>query len=214
MRICPFCAEEIQDAAVVCKHCKRDLPATNQQSAAEGTTRASSRRTISEPDSSATKKRNSMAVLLLVLVVIVGFFILANNESSSTPSARTQASAEPQPRVVQLATDQELVIPAGSVQTFRWDATPSQPTCHVSGHIQVTEGGSRDVEVSVMAGDDYQNYVNGHEAKAYFQTGQTTAVTLDLNISRAGPFVVAISNGFSLVSEKKVSITGLQAVCR
>ncbi|MEQ1760399.1 MAG: Ltp family lipoprotein [Vicinamibacterales bacterium] len=24
---CPFCAEEIQDAAVVCKHCKRELPA-------------------------------------------------------------------------------------------------------------------------------------------------------------------------------------------
>lgn len=213
MRACPFCAEEIQDAAVVCKHCKRDIPSTTRASVAEGTTRPSSSGKVVETDSSPTRKRNFVAALLLALLVLVGVVVVSAGDADSNPGAQALIAAVSAPSVIELATNQELVIPAGSVQSFEWEPPQRQPNCRVSGHIEVTNGGSKDVVVLVMPKDDYQNYVNGHEAKVYFQTDKTSAVTLNVNTGQTAPLIVAISNGFSLLSDKTVRITDLRAVC-
>lgn len=136
------------------------------------------------------------------------------NDSGSRPSARNMIGGASVPTLFRLASDGDLLVPPRSYQRYQWDAPLDKPLCHITGHIEVFAGGSKDVEVVVMRGDDFQNYVNGHAAKQYFQVQRTSAVTLDVTTGQAGPLVLAISNAFSVVSEKKVRLTGLQAVCR
>ena len=159
---------------------------------------------------SPTAKRNA-AILLVLLLGVLGFVTYRVQQGAGRGGV---IGIVKPPRVVTIATSLEMEIPATSWHKWQWDVQPDQPNCRLTGHVQVTQGGNKDIQLFVLTADDYANVVNGHEARAYFQTETTAAVTLDVATSAAGPKVLAISNAFSMFTAKRVELTNVQVTCQ
>jgi hypothetical protein len=99
----------------------------------------------------------------------------------------------------------QFVVKAGGYVTNSFNVEPGMQNFRIAGRFQAAGGSGNDIQAVLATEDEFQNWVNGHEAKVFYSTAQTTTGNLNIGPLAPGRYVLAFSNKFSLLSDKNVS---------
>lgn len=75
----------------------------------------------------------------------------------------------------------------------------------VVGSFRVSGGSQNDIAVALVAEDEFENWINGHQANVLFATNRVTRARLNWPITSSGTYVLVFDNRFSLLSPKRIA---------
>jgi zinc-ribbon domain/emp24/gp25L/p24 family/GOLD len=191
---CPACGKEIPEGSAFCMACGRS---TAIQSPVQVTS--------IYREKSSTGRRIILG--FLALLATFGFAIVILNFTRSGPIAFSPTYQRPVtyvPHIDKLVSGQNTVKARGLYWvSFKVDTT-RMTNVRVVGRFSVSGGSGNDIEAVLTDEDDFENWKNGHAARALYSTGKTTVGAIDVSIPTTGTYYLGFSNRFSTFAPKSI----------
>jgi hypothetical protein len=100
----------------------------------------------------------------------------------------------------------EIEVRAGGEAHYQVNIdTTKMLNAKVVGSFRVSGGSQNDIAVALVAEDEFENWINGHQANVLFATNRVTRARLNWPITHSGTYVLAFDNRFSLLSPKRIA---------
>lgn len=156
-------------------------------------------------------------VLSVAIVAIIALYIIGQRDAAREAailefSGTKSSSPSPihLPRSVPVYTNLlnpgQIAVPAAQMWYLSF-TIPSDAigTASVTGQFTASGGTGNDILAIVMGQENLINWMNGHSVMSYYFSGKETTGTFDVRL-RAGSYVLALDNRFSVLSAKYVNL--------
>lgn len=155
-----------------------------------------------------------LCIAIGTVIVKTNSTAAANDEWPSSLPPKPSLSTAPRVRYVSenepIASGQ-VVVPHGGQVSYKITVTPEMGVGVVSGSFTASGGSGNDVDGIIATEDDYTNWINGHQARAFWSTpGKATTGSFNVRLS-PGTYYLALSNKFSMRSDKYVALNATLA---
>lgn len=133
-------------------------------------------------------------------------------EASASPVELPAFQVAPPPPEVIEVVDSSFRLVAGEYLDATFTVDDPRP-CRLTGQVQGTAGGDRDVTVFVLDQEGLRDWYDGVEPDAVYASGRSSSIDLDVQLPSSGTYTVLISNRFSFMTDKLVRAEDLTVTC-
>ena len=168
---------------------------------------------MTSPAQSSSHMARNLAIGVVVLVVLAaGAYVALNSAGISVVQVKTITVTTVTSSTTQTFTPVSsnvvnglISVGAGQYEDYQITVPDGASNVQLTGNFQASGGSGNDIIVLVMDQTDFVNWQNGHQASAFYNSGQLTTATISASLPGSGTYYLVYSNAFSTFSSKNVN---------